>query len=131
MCVVAVQHRANEGEGSALAQGAPSTRVQLLRFALIGALAFVVDAVALNAAMRFAGVNHYVGRAISYLLAASFTWALNRRYTFYARASTEPLSEWAKFLAANAFGGLLNYTTYAVLVAFSRTVFAHPVLGVA
>jgi putative flippase GtrA len=102
-----------------------------LRFALIGAVAFVVDAVTLNGAMRLAGMNHYAGRAISYLMAATLTWALNRRYTFYARASTDRLGEWARFLAANACGGLLNYTTYAVLVAFSRTVFVYPVLGVA
>ena len=109
-----------------------SAQVQFFRFAVVGAAGFVVDAAALHAAMHYAGANHYAGRVVSYLLAASFTWALNRYYTFKAyRSSTGRLREWAKFLAGNAFGGLLNYTTYAVLVASSTTVSAHPTLGVA
>jgi len=98
---------------------------------MVGAAGFFVDAAALYAAMHYAGANPYVGRLISYLLAASFTWALNRRYTFYAHRSSGKLLEWIRFLISNSFGGLLNYGTYAVLVACVGTVFAHPVLGVA
>jgi putative flippase GtrA len=111
---------------------ATSTQVQFFRFAVVGAAGFVVDAAALYSAMHYAGANHYVGRAISYLLAATFTWALNRHYTFRIDGgNTGRLREWAKFLLGNAFGGLLNYTTYAALVASSIAVSAHPTLGVA
>jgi putative flippase GtrA len=106
-------------------------QIQFLRFALVGIAGFVVDAATLYTAMHYAGANHYGGRLISYLVAASVTWALNRRFTFHARRSARPLHEWGRFLASNALGGLLNYTTYAILVASSSTVFEHPVLGVA
>ena len=36
-----------------------------------------------------------------------------------------------RFLAANAVGGLVNYTTYAVLVTIYASVAAQPVIGVA
>lgn len=113
------------------APSATNTRVQFLRFAMVGAAGFGVDAATLYAAMHYAGANHYVGRLISYLMAASFTWALNRRYTFHAHRSSGKLLEWIRFLISNSFGGLLNYGTYAVLVASVSTVFSHPVLGVA
>jgi putative flippase GtrA len=108
-----------------------SAQVQFLRFAMVGTAGFVVDAAALYATMHYTGANHYAGRLVSYLLAASFTWALTRRYTFQAQRSASRLGEWARFLVSNALGGLLNYATYAVLVVSSSTVFAHPVLGVA
>lgn len=114
-----------------IAPSATSTQVQFLRFAMVGAAGFGVDAGTLYAAMHYAGANHYVGRLISYLAAASFTWALNRRYTFHANRSSGKLLEWIRFLISNSAGGLLNYGTYAVLVASVSTVFAHPVLGVA
>ncbi len=108
-----------------------SPHAQFLRFALVGAAGFVVDAAALYAAMRYVGANHFVGRLISYPLAATSTWALNRHYTFHMHRSARWLREWGKFLASNAFGGLLNYSMYAALVLLSATVFEHPVLGVA
>ncbi len=106
------------------------TRAQFLRFALVGCAGFLVDAGALNVVLLL-GADRYAGRVVSYLAAATFTWALNRNYTFRAERDTKRIREWARFLATNAVGGLINWTTYAVLVAVSPTVFAHPVLGVA
>ena len=104
-------------------------RTQFLRFALVGAAGFFVDAGALYLFMHF-GANHYTGRVLSYLAAATFTWALNRHYTFEGRQDNNLLREWLKFLAANVLGGLVNYSAYAALVALSETVSAWPVIGV-
>ena len=64
-------------------------------------------------------------------VAATTTWALNRCFTFRGQHDGTLLRQWAKFIAANAFGGLINYGTYAVLVAATALVAAHPFLGVA
>jgi putative flippase GtrA len=104
---------------------------QLLSFAAVGVVGFVVDAGALHLAITMLGTGLYLGRALSYLLAASCTWALNRRYTFRDRRGANRIAEWGRFLAANALGGLINYGTYALLVTFQPRVAANPVLGVA
>jgi putative flippase GtrA len=41
------------------------------------------------------------------------------------------VSQWGRFLAANALGGVVNYAVYAVLVTLVPVVAAYPVLGVA
>ena len=109
--------------------GATPAPVQFLRFALVGCAGFLVDAGVLNAVLLL-GADRYSGRLVSYLAAATFTWALNRNYTFRAQRDTRLLGEWGRFLAANAVGGLINWTTYAILVSVSTTVFAHPAIGV-
>jgi putative flippase GtrA len=100
-----------------------------MSFATIGAVAFFIDAAVLYAA-RALGIGLYSGRVVSFLAAATFTWALNRRYTFAATAAA-PIVQWGRFLAANVLGGFVNYGVYAALVAFVPLVHEHPVLGVA
>jgi putative flippase GtrA len=108
-------------------------QTQFARFAVIGTAAFVVDASALYAAL-WIGLGFYAGRAISYLLAATFTWYGNRRITFtdsHAEGAGPAAAEWLKFLVANLGGGAVNYSIYAALIASFAIVRAYPVLGVA
>lgn len=103
---------------------------QLLRFTAVGAAAFLVDAGVVEALTKLAAWNLYGARVVSYLAAATFAWWLNRRFTF--GASDDPMHrEWAKYLAANVAGGLVNYATYALLVFVSDGVRAWPWIGVA
>lgn len=99
------------------------------RFALVGAAGFVVDVAALAAAFAL-GFGLYSGRALSFLCAATFTWAANRRFTFAVKAPPS-VGEWLRFLVANAQGGIVNYLTYAALVTWGPGVLGHPFLGVA
>jgi putative flippase GtrA len=110
--------------------GATPTR-QFLSFAAVGVVGFVVDASALYFAMHVLGAGLYGGRLLSYLAAATTTWALNRSYTFRTQRSHNKFAEWGRFLGANAVGGLVNYATYAILVTWVPMAAAHPVLGVA
>ena len=104
---------------------------QFLSFAVVGIVGFVVDASVLYLALHTLTAGLYGGRVLSYFAAATTTWALNRRYTFRAQKTQNRISEWGRFLAANAVGGVVNYTTYAILVTWAATAAAHPVLGVA
>ncbi|GMN03774.1 GtrA family protein [Erythrobacter sp. MTPC3] len=99
------------------------------RFALVGAAGFLVDIATLYGALAI-GLGLYLGRAVSYLSAATFTWAVNRRFTFSTSASPS-LAEWFRFVLANASGGLVNYITYAALVTWAAGLLAHPALAVA
>lgn len=102
---------------------------RFFRFALVGAAGFIVDVAVLYGAFAI-GLGLYSGRIASYLSAATFTWAINRKFTF---ATTAPPSfaEWFRFILANASGGLVNYLTYAALVTWGWGLLGHPTLAVA
>ena len=102
---------------------------QFLRFALVGVLAFLVDAGVLQAALAL-GLDPYSGRVASYLCAATAAWAMNRRYTFRVPGREGLAREWLAYLAANAIGGLVNYATYVAALWLFEAVRAWPVLGV-
>lgn len=86
---------------------------QFVRFVVIGALGFVVDVAVLYGALAL-GAGWIAGRALSFLAAASFTWAVNRRYTFAATASR--WREWGRYLASMAAGMLVNFLVYALVL---------------
>jgi putative flippase GtrA len=103
---------------------------QFLRFGVVGTGGFLVDTALLYAALA-AGAGLYGGRVLSYVGAASFTFALNRAWTFRGAKHAHAGRQWALFLLVNLIGFALNYGTYAILVALVPVVAAHPVLGVA
>jgi putative flippase GtrA len=103
-----------------------------MRFAVVGTAAFVVDTTVLYVAL-WAGLGLYSGRAVSYVVAATFTWYGNRSITFatHAHGMTAVAAEWVRFLLTNLVGGAVNYAVYAALVSQSEFVRAYPVLAVA
>ncbi|CAH0269120.1 GtrA family protein [Roseomonas sp. CECT 9278] len=104
---------------------------EFLRFGVVGTAGFVVDTAVLYGALAL-GAGLYGGRALSYVTAATTTWLLNRVWTFRDRAGGQAVHrQWALFVVVNLGGFVLNYGTYAILVAFVPMVAAHPVLGVA
>jgi putative flippase GtrA len=105
--------------------------LQFLRFGVVGTVGFIVDTAVLYAGLAL-GLGLYSGRALSYLAAATTTWALNRAWTFRdAGPARPPARQWALFLLVNLVGFAFNYGTYAVLIAFVPAVAAAPVIGVA
>ena len=107
---------------------------ELLRFGTVGVAGFVVDAAVLTAGIAL-GTGPWLGRVVSYLAAATTTFALNRAWTF--RAVARPVGraaaarQWGLFLLVNLVGFACNYGTYAALLASLPVVAAQPVLGVA
>lgn len=96
-----------------------STRSQFLRFALVGAVGFVVDETMLALMHGGLGLHPLLARVISILTAMSFTWWGNRVLTFHTHAAQGPaaiLREWLRFVAANAVGALINYGAFAALL---------------
>ena len=97
------------------------SRLSVLRFAIIGALGMPVDWGVLQLMVHW-GTGPYLGRVLSWFCAATFTWAGNRYFTFAAsraRGVAGTVREWARFLTANAVGGLVNVGLYSVLVRYA------------
>lgn len=104
---------------------------EFLRFGVVGVAGFVVDAGVLTAGIAL-GTGPWIGRVLSYLAAATTTFALNRAWTFRVKRSNDGLArQWVKFLLVNMLGFVCNYSVYAALVAGVPLVAAHPVIGVA
>jgi len=104
---------------------------QFLRFGAVGTVGFLVDSAVLLGMLAL-GLGPYGGRVISYVAAASSTFALNRAWTFRSASRDAPVaSQWGRFLLLNLVGFAANYGTYAALIASVPVVAAHPVLGVA
>lgn len=102
---------------------------QLFAFAAVGTIGFIVDAGVLYAGLAV-GLGYYAGRVVSYLCAATVTWALNRRFTFQT-TQTASKKEWGKFVLLNLAGFAVNYGAYAACLQASPLFTTHPVLAVA
>jgi putative flippase GtrA len=110
---------------------ASTTVRQFIRFAMIGALGFFVDAGVLYLCLHALEFGVYGGRLVSYLAAATTTWYLNRVLTFAGSDASQPSSQWARFVLTNGVGGIVNYGVYSIVVSgFASTGFV-PLLGVA
>lgn len=95
---------------------APRLLRQFGAFGVVGVIGFVVDVGVVWLCLRLGGLDPYAARAVSFLVAATTTWALNRAFTFRGARPEAAHRQWAKFLAANAMGGVVNYGVYAALV---------------
>jgi len=104
---------------------------EFLRFCAVGSLGFVVDAGLLQVLAGRFGMDPYASRGISFLVAATVTWQLNRCYTFSAAAAARGYRQWGRYVAVNAVGGGLNYLTYALGVMQVDMVRRYLFLGVA
>lgn len=89
-----------------------------LRYGLVGATGFVVDALILHAATH-AGLNYFSGRLVSFSVAVVCTWQLNRSFTFRTPAAHGKAKEAALYVAVQCAGGAANIGVYsaAILIA--------------
>ena len=81
---------------------------KIIRFGIIGVMAFFVDWLVL----KFLVDRHtyfLVARLLSFLVAVSFTFTLNKYWTFREAAPAPILLQFLQFLAANSVGGAVNY----------------------
>jgi len=113
-------------EAAAGPAAAPTVKRQFLTFAAIGVGGLVVDMAALWLALNLLGLDPYGGRVFSYLCAATFTWWLNREFTFKGVSRRGAIRQWGRFLAANAVGAAVNYAVYAAVLTVAPMLAAWP-----
>lgn len=106
-----------------------SSIAQFLRFGTVGATGFVVDTAVVYALKGLLGL--YAAGLASYFVAATWTWALNRWWTFAGQGSGPMWRQWLHFLLVNMSGLVLNRGAYFMLITFSATCRDYPVIAVA
>jgi putative flippase GtrA len=109
----------------------PTTRARFLKFSGIGVVAFLIDLVVFQATLSLADASPYPARVVSFVVATSAAWWLNRTFAFRDADNVRPDLQWARFFAANLVGGAVNYAIFAVMIATLPIAAAYPVLALA
>lgn len=81
----------------------PAIIAQFLRFGTVGTIGFVIDTAVVYSLRGVLGL--YGAGMVSYLVAASANWALNRAWTFRGHHTGPAHRQWMRFMAARS-GGL-------------------------
>ncbi len=103
---------------------------EFLLFALAGTVGLGVDVGVLYLAAPLLG--WYAARVLSFLAAATATWALNRRYAFGARHSGASLArEYLGYLLTMLGGAVVNYLALVCSCCMPSAGAWVPALGVA
>lgn len=105
-------------------------RGHIARFGVVGALGFLADAGGLYLLTRMGG-DPYAMRLISFALAVTLTWWLNRRWTFRAAPAARRGSEYLTYLAVQLCGAAANYALFAMVLYWITPSPAHSVLALA
>ena len=98
------------------------------RFCAVGVVGFVVDAGVTLALTQTAGWQPLPGRVLAFVLAATVTWALNRRFTFRSKAGA---ATWAPYVALTGVGAAINVGTYMAWLWFAGEDASSILVGVA
>lgn len=100
-------------------------------FTVVGAIGFIVDASILAILVHGYGWGDYSARLVSFAVAVSATWYLNRSYVFAAQKTVDRGSEYTRYLAVQVSGMAINFLVYSLCIATNETMDRWPVLALA
>ncbi len=103
--------------------------VQFFRFGAVGTSGFLIDAAIVYGLRGRLGL--YGAGMVSYIVAASWCWALNRGWTFRGRGNGLAHHQWARYILTNLLGLVFNRGTYAALIAGVPFCAAEPIFAIA
>jgi putative flippase GtrA len=84
------------------------------QFVLVGGVGFVIDGSILVALVSGAGWLPWEGRAISFPVAVSVTWWLNRRLAFKGRGMSDRRTEYAAYVTVQLLGAAINLAVFGL-----------------
>jgi putative flippase GtrA len=97
---------------------------QLSRFSVVGALNTGIDLLVLNILTLLSGVTDGAGyavqKALSFCVAALFSYAMNKRWTFGDTSTGGQRRKLAQFFAISGLGALINVVVATVVVTYLR-----------
>lgn len=87
---------------------------ELLSFAAVGGIGFLIEAAILTALTQFAAWSPWQARIPSFLTAVLTTWLLNRRHTFAGRGLQRRSVEGFFYILIQAGGALFNLAIFGI-----------------
>ena len=97
---------------------APSLKTRLSHFTVVGFVGFLVDGGILVILHDVYSVNPYASRCVSFPVAMTVTWLLNRVLTFADRKDARATSELGRYAMVAVAGALLNMLVFFALVRY-------------
>ena len=85
-------------------------------FVAIGAIGFMVDGGILTLLHSVFDLSLLHARLISFSIAVTITWYLNRQHTFSNSRDARAMNEWGRYAAVNTVGALLNLGIFLWLI---------------
>jgi putative flippase GtrA len=104
---------------------------RIITFAIVGIIGFLIDGGLVTLLVEIINVNAFISRAISFPVAVTATWYLNRRLTFATDASVRKKTEYARYVIIQIIGSAINLTIYVLLIITIPSLAVHPVLPLA
>jgi len=90
-----------------------------LRFGLVGASGFAIDATVLHLLVGLARFDYFTGRLCSFSVAVGATWLLNRSFTFRGPTLHGTARQALIYAAVQGAGGIANIGIYTLAIALA------------
>lgn len=98
---------------------------QFAKFFLVGIMNTGVDLIILNIEMALTGIATGVGysieKSISFLFAVTFSYFINKHWTFQDKSKEGEGKKMSQFFAVSFIGMIINVTTATIVVNFMQT----------
>ncbi len=107
------------------------TSRRLPGFAVVGAIGFLIDASILTLLMTGVGLDHYTARAISFTVAVTSTWYMNRRWVFDRQSVKMSGREYATYVIVQIVGAMINLLVFVAAIEFIESLRNIPVIPLA
>ena len=100
-------------------------------FVVVGAIGFLIDAGILTLLMTAYEFDHYSARAISFTVAVTFTWYMNRRWVFEKSAASISGREYSSYLVVQVIGAVINLSVFVAIIEILPNLTRVPVIPLA
>jgi putative flippase GtrA len=90
-------------------------RNRVLAFGLVGGIGFGIEAVILQG-LSLIGVQPILGRAVSFPVAVTATWLLNKHFTFRDRPVTDRRAQYLLYLGGQLGGAAINICAFILTI---------------
>ncbi len=100
-------------------------------FVVVGAIGFLIDAGILTLLMTGFELDHYSARAISFTVAVTFTWYMNRRWVFEKSTASMSGREYSSYIVVQVIGALINLSIFVAVIEIVPSLTNIPVIPLA
>jgi len=102
---------------------------EIIQFAMVGSSGTIIDLVFFLSLTYGAGIDHQLARALSFIVAASSNWFLNRWFTFLDGRDKPWKKQWFEFLITACVGFTVNWGSYKLLTDYVPYLTQHHVVA--